>query len=298
MVKKVLLIILLFITFPELSLADGEILVVQSIRVSPYEDALHGFLSVSNPETKRLILSELKTSDLTREIENTIPSLIVAIGHDALESVKEIRDTPVIYLMVLSPQFILTHDDNFYGVSMNISPERQLEIFLKVIPDLNNIGLIYNPRNTDELAKKAVETAEKNGIRLITWEASRASDVPNMIKEMAGKIKAFWMLPDTTLMTPETIDLLLITSMERNIPIFTFSDKYVEIGALMSVAVDPYDMGRQGGELAQKLISGDIEGDGKRIFADKEVITLNVKIAQKLGINLNRELNLDARVIK
>ncbi|MFC1840065.1 ABC transporter substrate-binding protein [Thermodesulfobacteriota bacterium] len=298
MVKKVLLIILLFITFPELSLADGEILVVQSIRISPYEDALHGFLSVSNPETKRLILSELKTSDLTREIENTIPSLIVAIGHDALESVKEIRDTPVIYLMVLSPQFILTHDDNFYGVSMNISPERQLEIFLKVIPDLNNIGLIYNPRNTDELAKKAVETAEKNGIRLITWEASRASDVPNMIKEMAGKIKAFWMLPDTTLMTPETIDLLLITSMERNIPIFTFSDKYVEIGALMSVAVDPYDMGRQGGELAQKLISGDIEGDGKRIFADKEVITLNVKIAQKLGINLNRELNLDARVIK
>ena len=157
MLKKALLIIFTFLTFPALSLAECEVLVVQSIKIPPYEDVFDGFLSTSNLETKRIVLSELKTRDLTGEIENTAPPLIVAIGYDALLSVKETRDIPIIYLMVLTPQSILTHDDNFFGISMNISPERQLEIFLKAVPDLNDIGLIYNPRNAGEFAKKAID---------------------------------------------------------------------------------------------------------------------------------------------
>jgi len=296
--KKNLLILLLLISFAEPALADGEILVVQSVRISPYEDALNGFLSVSNPEIKRLVLSEFKTPNLSEEIKKTGSPLILAIGRDALLNVKEIRNIPIIYIMVLTPQSILTHDDNFYGISMNISPERQLEIFSEAIPGLNNIGLIYNPDNTGELAGKAVEAAEKKGIRLITGKATKASDVPRMIKDMDDKMGAFWMLPDITLMTSEVIEFLLITSLEKNIPILTFSDKYVEMGALISVSVNPYDMGKQAGETAQKLLAGNVKSDGKRIFARKGVVTLNRKIAEKLGIDLNQKLNHDTRIIK
>ena len=298
MAKNFFLIILFLVTFPWPVLADSEILVFQSVRIPLYEDALKGFLSVSNPEIKRLFISEVKTSDLTKEIKKTDPPLILAIGRDALLSVKEIRNIPVVYIMVLNPHSILAHDDNFYGISMNIPPKKQLEKFTNAIPGLNNIGMIYNPDNTGELARNAVKAAEKSGIKLITGKAQNAGDVPPMIKDMADKIEAFWMLPDITLMTPETIEFLLITSMERRIPILTFSHKYVEIGALMSLGVDPYDMGRQAGEIAQKLLDGTAKGDGKIIFARREVITLNMKIAEKLGIELNQELNTEIRIIK
>ena len=288
MVKKALLSILLLISFSIQTFADGEVLVVQSVKIPPYEDALNGFLSASSQKIKRVVLSELNNNNLEEEIRKIRPPLILAIGRDALMNVSEIRDIPVIYMMVLAPQSVLTHDENFYGIRMNTLPEKQLETYIAAIPGLNNIGLIYNPYNTGDLAEKAVNAAEKKEIQLITRKATRASDVPSILKDMADKIGAFWMLPDITLMTPEAIELLLITSMEKNIPILTFSPKYVEMGALVSISVDPNDMGKQAGELAKKIRSGEIKGDEKIIPARKGVITFNTKVAEKLGIDLKQ----------
>ena len=37
--------------------------------------------------------------------------------------------------------------------------------------------------------------------------------------------------------------------LENKIPILTFAEKYVEIGALISIGIDVFDMGRQAGEI-------------------------------------------------
>lgn len=284
--KKTLLTILLLISFSIPALADGEILVLQSAKMLIYEDALNGFINVNSHKIKRVVRSDLKPFNLTEAIKKTHPPLILAIGYDALMKVRDIRDIPVVYMMVTAPQSILTHDENFYGISVNILPAKQLEAYIKAIPELNNIGLIYNPGNTGELVEKALNAAEKNSIQLIVRKATKANDVPSVLNDMSDKIGAFWMLFDSTLITSESIELLLITSMEKKIPILTFSDKYLEMGALMSAASDPQDMGRQAGELAQRIIAGDNNVDEKIIFARKAVITFNKKVAKKLGIDL------------
>ncbi len=297
MVKKALLIILL-ISFSLPVFADGEILVIQSVRITPYEEALTGFLSASKLKIKRVVLKEQKSFNLIAEIERIRPPMILAIGRDALKNVRKVRDIPVVYIMVLTPQSILTHNENFYGICMNVLPATQLKIFKKAIPDLKNIGLIYNPDNTGIFSRKAVEAAEKEGINLIVRKAVRASDVPTVLKDMADKIDAFWMLPDITLMTPESVELLLLTSIEKKIPILTFSNKYVEIGAIMSVAVNPQDMGIQAGELARKIMAGDIAGQDRTIYARKGVITFNTKVAEKLGIKLNQDVESHTEIDK
>ena len=289
MIKKILLIILLLISFSKPALAERDILVIQSVKISPYEDALNGFLSVTKFNIRRIILSKLKKFDLAEDIRKARPSLILAIGRDALMNVKEVKDIPVVCMMVLAPQSILAPNENFYGISMNIPPEKQLEIYISAIPGLNNIGLIYNPNNTGNLVENALGAAEKKGVRLIAMKAKKASEVPSVLKDISDKIHAFWMLPDITLMTPESIEFLLITSIEKNIPILTFSPKYVEMGALISISVDPYDMGKQAGELAQKIITDENKKVGKIIPARKGVITFNDKVAEKLGITLNQE---------
>ena len=60
-------------------------------------------------------------------------------------------------------------------------------------------------------------------------------------------------LPDITVITPETIEFLLLFSLENRIPVFTFSEKYVESGALMSIIIDAFDIGCQAGEMAKAI---------------------------------------------
>jgi putative ABC transport system substrate-binding protein len=178
---------------------------------------------------------------------------------------------------------------------MNVHPEKQLEAIISVIPGLNNIGLIFNPDNTLELAEEAVKAAAKSNINLVIRRAEKPGDVANSLKAMAGSIKAFWMFPDVTLLTPESIELLLITSMEREIPVLTFSDKYLEMGALISVAVDPYDMGLQAGELATGILANGSKIENRRMFARKGIITLNKKVADKIGIELKPDAERESK---
>ncbi|MBN1906938.1 MAG: hypothetical protein JW927_17795, partial [Deltaproteobacteria bacterium] len=285
-VKKYLLIIFLFIFSAMPAFAEGEIFVIQSVKIAPYDEALNGFLSAQRHEIRQIVLTEAPSFDIRDEMGRTKPSLILAIGRDALMNVREIRDIPVIYIMVLSPNQIIDNQENFYGISMNVHPEKQLEAIISAIPKLNNIGLIYNPDNTGELAEGAAKAAAKTNINLVIRKAEKPGDVANSLKVMADSIKAFWMFPDVTLLTPESMELLLITSMEKEIPVLTFSPKYLEMGALISVAVDPYDMGLQAGELAIKILAGGSKIESRSMFARKGVITLNKKVAAKIGIEL------------
>ena len=147
--RKIQLILLLLMCFSSRVVESSEITV--SARILPYEDALKGFLSVSNPDFKRLILSELKTPSFIKNTKKYNPPLILTIGHDALLNVNEIKDIPVIYVMVLNPQSLFSQPDNFYDINM------KLDIFTKPNTDLNNIGLIYNPDNKGEFVKNAAD---------------------------------------------------------------------------------------------------------------------------------------------
>jgi putative ABC transport system substrate-binding protein len=289
-VKKYLLIIFLILFSVLPVFAEGEILVIQSVRILPYEEALKGFISAQNHKIKQVVLTGSVSFNIREEISKNRPALILAIGRDALMNVREIRDIPVIFIMVLSPNQILDNPQNFYGISMNLHPEKQLEAFISAIPKVKNIGLIYNPDNTGELVEEAVKAAAKKGINLVIRKAKRSGDVATALKGMSDKINAFWMLPDITLLTPESMELLMITSMEKDIPVLSFSNKYLEIGALMSVAVDPRDMGIQAGELAVKILAGDNKLANRNIFARKAILTLNKKVAGKIGIELKLDM--------
>lgn len=298
MIKKILLTLLLLIFFEESALADGEILVVQSVRIPPYEDALNGFLSVSSQGIKRLVLSELKTPNLAKDIKKSRPLLILAIGRDALLSVKEIKAIPIVYLMVLDHQSILSGEENIRGVNMNISQERQLHIISKALPDIKKLGLVYDPAKTGHIVERTQKAAAKMGINIIANEVHRHRDVPASIKAMKGKVDSLWMIPDTTVITPETVEFLLLFSIENKIPILTFSEKYVELGALISISVNPFDMGSRAGEMANMMLSEKQYGDKMETYVREETISINLKIARKLGIFINEEILTRARIIK
>lgn len=294
----VLALVLTFFPLAGSGQAAQKVLVLQSLRVAPYEEAVRGVRSVVAGNVKRLVLSDLGGVDVAKSVREERPDVIVAIGTEAMNRVKKIKDTPIVHLMVFDPQGSLTVGSNIAGIGMHVAPERQVAAAQKIMPRLKSVGTLYNPAHSGALFRKAQATARSVGINLVGREVRSSRDVLHLAEGMKNEIEAFLMLPDATVLTPETVEYLLLFSLNNKIPIITFSDKYVEMGALMALDVDPYDVGRQAGEVVRKIQSGTPPDSIPRSDPRSAVITINSKIARKLGLSLNEEALGRARVIR
>jgi len=302
MLNRVLGIALLLILCHGSAEALHEVAAVPSVRVQPYEAAIKGFSSICRSNIVRMVLSEWGGADVVGEIKRIRPDMVLAIGSDALSLVKGIKNLPIVYLMVVNPQKILLGEKNITGVSMNISPDKQLKALLNAMPHTKRIGLVYDPRRTGPFVMEAQRAAAQMGVTLAAKALYSAKDVPSFIAEMKNSIDVFWMLPDTTVITPETIEFLLLFSLENNIPLLTFSEKYLEMGAFMSTGIDPFDMGVQAGEIANRVLLQKGIGPWEQVHARRMVISTNLMIAEKLGIRLNvagiSGMDLSEKIIK
>ena len=157
--------LLLFFLVPPC--AAGDILVIQSLQIKPYNDALLGFRSVSKARTNKLVSSELDENDIVGKVRKIKPELILAIGMDALVKVRGIRDLPIVYLMVLNPQALIQDNANVTGVSMNIAPERQLSLLRQILPKVKKIAIFFDPGKSGNYVAKAYNAAALMGIELV-----------------------------------------------------------------------------------------------------------------------------------
>jgi putative ABC transport system substrate-binding protein len=213
---KNLLIILLVLVNCSIVNAS-EIVSIQSLDIKPYNNALSGFEHACNCDVKRLVVSEMHGMDIVKKIHKEKPEIILAIGIEALKRVGGIENIPVIYLMVLSPESVVAGKDNITGIRLYITPQRQLAVIKQALPDVSSIGLLYDPARTGNFIKQARRAAAAEGIKLIDKKTHNSKNVSALLKEMKGKIDAFWMLPDLTVITPETVELLLLFSIENGI---------------------------------------------------------------------------------
>ena len=296
--KKILPLILLVLFFRVQSVAAGGLLVVQSLQIKPYNEALQGFRSVCTAKSIKLISSDLKEADVVGKVRETNPDLILAIGMDALAKVRSIRDVPIVYLMVLNPQHTVQDNGNITGVSMSIQPEKQLATLRQVLPQARKIGLLFDPDKSGTFVRKAQNAAAATGIELLAQRVQSSRDAATALDGMKGKIDVFWMLPDTTVVNSGTIDLLLLSAIENRIPVLTFAEKYAEKGALLSLEVDTAEAGRQAGEMANRIMAGtDVHKIGKE-DARGGILTVNLIVAKKLGITIDSDVLKPANVIR
>lgn len=277
---------LISMIFSAVNAFASDVLVIQSLRVKPFDDAVRGLRNVVRGDTRTVVLSDAEGTDMVRLVREERPKLILAIGADALKSVKRIREIPVIYLMVLNPEKITGEARNISGIDMNIPPEKYFALMERLSLPKLKVGLFYDPDKTGHLVRKIRQAAGSMGVEISAREIHSPKEVPEMLMKLRGSCNIFWMLPDSTVVTPETVEMLLLFTQENRIPIITFAGKYVETGALASLDIDGFDLGKQAGEMANKVLAGAGISEIRNAEARKAVIKLNRKVAAKLGIKL------------
>jgi putative ABC transport system substrate-binding protein len=278
--------------------AEQNIVAVQSLKIKPYEEALKGFQSFCNVKTEEVLIPEHEEAEIVKEIRRIKPDMILAFGGEALSKVRKIKDVPIVYLMVLNPPNSISKQGNITGVSMNIPPEKQLSLLKEVLHEVKRVGLLYNPARTGYLVEEVRHSAEMLGIKLVIKEVHKPNEVPSTLDSMRDGIDAFWMLPDTTVVTPKTVESFFLFSLENRIPVLTFSDKYLELGAMISVSIDAFDIGRQAGKMAKDILSGLDIKNFPRVDAQMAILTLNLKVAKTLGIRVNTNIAGNVRIVE
>ena len=281
-------IFLLYNTSP---LSAEEIVVVKSSDIKPYNDALEGFKRTCRCTVRELNLPETEQKNIQEKILEMGPDAVLAIGMDALNNVSKIDNLPIFYTMLteLMPEFA-DKRKKYSGTNMDILPETYLSYMARLFPKARRIGIIYSKRNTGQFVSEALAISNSMGFEIITREVSTPARVPAVIESMKGKIDMFWMLPDTDVITSETVDYILLFSFQNNVPIFSFSNKYVKMGALASLSIDPVALGAQTGALVAKELNKGVVENHVHMRPQKVHLSVNRKIAAKFGLPLGDEI--------
>lgn len=272
---------------------------IKSVDIVPYNAAIDAFKSCVNASVDEVIVDydEENGRNAAVLVSNENLHLVFTLGSDALNLVKDnvTESTPVIFTFVLNPETVMKNNEgkvplNVTGISMNIPPLEQFKTLLEAAPKTKRIGAIYDTSKTGAIINEAKKAAKKLGITLVLTEIKHKSEAINAITEMKGKIDAFWMAPDTTAITQESTEYMLLFSLRNNIPLIGISPKYVKNGALMAYTFDSEDVGRQAGELAQQILEGKSVKGFTTYNPRKLSLTLNLKVANKLGLKIPQSL--------
>jgi len=280
-----------FLLCSAVRLSAAELVVVKSSLIKPYNDALEGFKSTCMCTVTEMNLPETGEENIREQISRTKPDGVLAIGMDALKIVSKSNNLPIFYTMVTEygPE-VSINLKKFSGVSMDILPETYLRHMTDLFPAAKRIGIIYSKQNTGKLVKDATAFSRSIGLEIVAREVSGPGEVPAVIESLKGRIDMFWMLPDTMVVTPQTIDALLLFSFQHKVPVFSFSGKYVKMGALASLSADPFRLGARTGELVAKKLNDGRYENPSHIYPSKVILTINKKVAEKFGLQQNSEI--------
>ncbi len=224
---------------------------------------------------------------LARKVRASNADLVLAVGIKAALAAKlEIVDIPIIYCMVLNPEKNGLTAPNMVGILLEVPVDRQLKEMRSVLPDLKRLGVLYDPENTGALVEDARRVAKFFGFDLITRVVRSEKDVPAMLRALMPQIDALWLIPDSTVLTEESISYLLTTTLDSNVPVIGFSSELVRNGALVGLSVNYEDIGRQAAILARKLLSAPQLKTPASFPPEKFQLALNLKTGKFLGVQI------------
>ncbi len=271
------------------SASSAQVAVIKSQDILPYNQAVEGFRSLTHVEVKEYDMKGDIEEGLRiiNQIKQHRPSVVLAVGSKAATLAKEnLSDIPLVYCVVIDPEKYGLKTGNVTGIALEIPVNTQLKTFKAVVPTLKRIGVVYDPAKTSGLIRTAQEEAHQLDLELVAVEISSAKDLPGTIRGLLPKIQGLWMVPDSTVITSDSFQFILLATIERNIPFMAFSDNFVKAGALLALSPDYFEIGKQSSLLVDKIIQTGILDRGKVIYPETARLAVNLKTAKILGLEI------------
>ncbi|MDR2349852.1 MAG: ABC transporter substrate-binding protein [Deltaproteobacteria bacterium] len=220
------------------------------------------------------------------------PNLVLAVATPSAQATyRAIKDIPLVFMAVTDPvtsglvPSLAPPHANVTGTTDMTSVAEQLLTVLEIQPDLKNLGVIYNPKEINSSVEvNLAKMMEKSlGISIIDGVAETAGDVSGAARSLVGKVDAFYLPRDNTVIG--ALPAIEKVSSDNKIPIYAADSDTIRKGGVASLTIDYYELGRQTGRIAAKILKDGVPAES--IPVEKQVahdLIVNTAYATSIGL--------------
>lgn len=222
--------------------------------------------------------------------------LIYAIATPAAQAAynqTEGKDIPVVFNAVTDPVAAGLVDSmdkpggHVSGVS-DISPvEKQLKIVQEILPNVGEVGILYNVGEANSISQIATieEVAAKIGLKLNVVGVSEQSEIPLAVGKLVGEVDALYNITDNMMVAASAT--LIDAADGAKIPVFASEDGAYDLGILATESLSYYEFGKAAaGMIKEILVDGKDVGTLEVVVSDATNLYVNEEVAKVLGIEL------------
>lgn len=187
---------------------------------------------------------------------------------------------------------------NITGVSDVVDLERQIDLMLEVLPELKNIGVLFNTSEANSVGQiRDMEAAAKaKGVTIVSQGVSAPNEISQTAVQVASKSDAMFIIMDN--MIASAAALVVEKASDQKIPVFMAESGQFDQGIFASDSISYALLGKQAGHMVSDLLQGNKEVSEIKVESSKETeLMVSQEMADLLEIVLPSSI-LERAVIK
>lgn len=235
---------------------------------------------------------------IAEKFVNSSVDLILAIATPTAQATANVtQKIPILITAVTDPiaaelvESILEPGTNVTGTSDLTPVAAQIELLKTIKPEAKKVGVMYNPGETNSLVQLdlAREAAEELGLELVETPVSNSSSVYQSAQSLIGRVDAIYVPTDNTVVS--ALESVVMVAESAKLPLIAGETDSVKRGALATVSIDYYSLGRQTGKMALEILDKGRNPATMPIqYLEDVQLVLNMQSAERMGITISSDL--------
>ncbi len=220
--------------------------------------------------------------------------LIITLSTPTLQAaIQRARSIPVVFAYVANPVAAgagRSDDDhlpNITGIYLAQQYEQAFAIFRECLPSARRVGTLFVPSEVNTVYNKEMlrQAAANVGIEVVATPVSTSVEAADAAISMTSqRIDAVVQVPGNLIAS--SFNAVAQAAHRARLPLFAFTSTQAKAGAMVSLARDYYDNGREAGLVAARVMRG--ENPSKIPFRSvgKTRLIINLDAARVINFNL------------
>lgn len=231
---------------------------------------------------------------VTRQIIQTDPDLIYALGTPLIVSIAQKAEAPVLFGIMTDPVGAKVIKDvdrpgtNVTGTSDYIPASVYFDAFAEVLPSARTIGFIGNPSesNTQSALRDFRDEAQKRDMEVRFAPVSDSSKVKLALQSLRGNVDVLTFPADNTVSA--ALKSVVKQATQMGMPVIASQTETASAGGLVGIGLDWAEAGRESAKQAAKILDGEASAKDLPVWFPTEggtQILLNETTADDLNID-------------
>jgi len=201
--------------------------------------------------------------------------------------VNNISDIPVLFSAVTDPASAKLLNSNVTGTSDKLeNVAAQLDLLLKIKPGVKKIGVLYNPseQNSAVQVQEIQKISKQKNIEVVLQGINNFGELAQATKNLLGSTDALYLPTDNLVVSG--MNLIASEAVNAKKTVVVSENSSVKEGALFTMGLDYYALGKRTGEMAIEILKGKPVSQIPFETSKQMKLYVNSKTAQALGLDL------------